>query len=72
MADSSESVRVVVRCRPFNQREKDNKSTAVCEIVENQVSIRDGKGPADALKTFAYDAAFDMNSQQVRNTRVYE
>ncbi|KAM4650077.1 kinesin-like protein KIF3B isoform 1-T1 [Amazona ochrocephala] len=65
---SSESVRVVVRCRPMNSKEK----TASYERVVNvdvklgQVSVKNPRGTAHELpKTFTFDAVYDWNSKQV-------
>ncbi|KFQ63457.1 Kinesin-like KIF3B [Pelecanus crispus] len=65
---SSESVRVVVRCRPMNSKEK----TASYEKVVNvdvklgQVSVKNPRGTSHELpKTFTFDAVYDWNSKQV-------
>ncbi|NXM09345.1 KIF3B protein, partial [Tyrannus savana] len=65
---SSESVRVVVRCRPMNSKEK----TASYEKVVNvdvklgQVSVKNPRGASHELpKTFTFDAVYDWNSKQV-------
>ncbi|NWU77753.1 KIF3B protein, partial [Onychorhynchus coronatus] len=65
---SSESVRVVVRCRPMNSKEK----TASYEKVVNvdvklgQVSVKNPRGASNELpKTFTFDAVYDWNSKQV-------
>ncbi|OPJ85008.1 kinesin-like protein KIF3B [Patagioenas fasciata] len=65
---SSESVRVVVRCRPMNSKEK----TASYEKVVNvdvklgQVSVKNLRGTSHELpKTFTFDAVYDWNSKQV-------
>uniref|UniRef100_U3JS97 Kinesin-like protein n=1 Tax=Ficedula albicollis TaxID=59894 RepID=U3JS97_FICAL len=67
-AKSSESVRVVVRCRPMNSKEK----TASYEKVVNvdvklgQVSVKNPRGSSHELpKTFTFDAVYDWNSKQV-------
>ncbi|XP_063260535.1 kinesin-like protein KIF3B [Prinia subflava] len=65
---SSESVRVVVRCRPMNSKEK----TASYEKVVNvdvklgQVSVKNPRGSSHELpKMFTFDAVYDWNSKQV-------
>ncbi|XP_005422256.1 kinesin-like protein KIF3B [Geospiza fortis] len=67
-AKSSESVRVVVRCRPMNSKEQ----TASYEKVVNvdvklgQVSVKNPRGSSHELpKTFTFDAVYDWNSKQV-------
>ncbi|XP_053309333.1 kinesin-like protein KIF3B [Spea bombifrons] len=65
---SSESVRVVVRCRPMNTKEL----AAAYEKVVNvdvklgQIAVKIHKGAAnDVPKTFTFDAVYDSNSKQV-------
>ncbi|NWZ96650.1 KIF3B protein, partial [Nesospiza acunhae] len=67
-AKNSESVRVVVRCRPMNSKEQ----TASYEKVVNvdvklgQVSVKNPRGSSHELpKTFTFDAVYDWNSKQV-------
>ena len=61
-----ESVRVVVRCRPFNRRE----ITSSDNILElngrlGQITIRNPKAPPeDFMKTFTFDAVYDGDSKQ--------
>ncbi|XP_062324638.1 kinesin-like protein KIF3B [Osmerus eperlanus] len=61
-----ESVRVVVRCRPFNRRE----ITSCDNILEmngrlGQITIRNPKAPPeDFMKTFTFDAVYDGDSKQ--------
>lgn len=59
-----ESIKVVVRCRPFNKREKDNNFKSVLKIFDNSVCIK-GRDSKEEEKTFSFDAAFDENSTQV-------
>ena len=49
------SVKVAVRVRPFNTREKDNKSTCCIEMVQNQTTIKDELGQP---RTFTFDHSF--------------
>ena len=49
------SVKVAVRVRPFNTREKDNKSTCDIEMIGNQTTIRDELGQP---RTFTFDHSF--------------
>ncbi|KXS09168.1 kinesin-domain-containing protein [Gonapodya prolifera JEL478] len=64
MAD--ECVNVCVRCRPFNDRERDNGSTCVLnfDLRTGTVAIQNPKADAD-VKTFSFDSAFDWNASQV-------
>lgn len=61
---SSESVKVMVRCRPMNSREKDLKSQICVQIVpqSNQVKLT---SPSEGVqKQFSFDKAFDLNMSQ--------
>lgn len=64
---SSESVRVVVRCRPMNGKEK---AAAYDKVVDvdvklGQVSVKNPKGTSHEMpKTFTFDAVYDWNAKQ--------
>lgn len=64
---SSESVRVVVRCRPMNGKEK---AAAYDKVVDvdvklGQVSVKNLKGTSHEMpKTFTFDAVYDWNAKQ--------
>ncbi|KAG9474652.1 hypothetical protein GDO78_004776 [Eleutherodactylus coqui] len=65
---SSESVRVVVRCRPMNSKETAAGFDRVVDVDVKlgQVSVRIQKGASNELpKTFTFDAVYDGNSKQV-------
>ena len=49
------SVKVAVRVRPFNTREKDNNSNCCIEMVQNQTTIKDELGQP---RTFTFDHSF--------------
>ena len=49
------SVKVAVRVRPFNTREKDNNSNCCIEMIENQTTIKDELGQP---RTFTFDYSF--------------
>ena len=49
------SVKVAVRVRPFNTREKDNKSVCCIEMTSNQTTIKD---ELDQPRTFTFDHSF--------------
>ena len=61
----SETVKVMVRCRPFNQREKDLKCVKCLKIDKptNQVVITN-VSKAEAPKHFTYDSVYDDDSTQ--------
>ncbi len=62
---SSESVKVVVRCRPFLESEIRKKENRSCTIDKetNQISLLRDKRQNE-LKTFRYDSVFDEYSTQ--------
>lgn len=66
----SETIKVVVRIRPMNQKEKDRGCTNIIKVDEdnNQLSISKPEEP-DAVKNFAYDSVFSDASRQ---STVYE
>ena len=53
MSAATESVRVVVRCRPFNEREKNQKEASIIDVVESTgvVSIANPKGARSLTST---------------------
>ena len=62
---STESVKVMVRCRPLNANEK-SKGSEVCVGVDRQrkeISIRNPE-EKDNVKTFTYDDVFPMECPQ--------
>ncbi|KAM4692600.1 kinesin-like protein KIF3B [Rhinophrynus dorsalis] len=65
---SSESVRVVVRCRPMNNKEIAAGFEKVVEVDVKlgQVAVKVLKGSSNELpKTFTFDAVYDCKSKQV-------
>jgi hypothetical protein len=61
MSDKSgveESVKVAVRCRPFNQREIDRKATCCVRMDGTQTIMTDPKKPDDKPKVFAFDYSY--------------
>ncbi|KAL2913031.1 hypothetical protein HK105_207486 [Polyrhizophydium stewartii] len=69
MSGRGENIMVVCRCRPFNEREKANGHTKICEIDSRNgvISLKNPKQDSD-VKTFTFDAAFDEGCLQ---TEVY-
>ncbi len=61
-----ECVMVVVRCRPFSEREKQAGHKKVVEFraTERSVSVLNPKADQD-IKTFSFDDIFDEASLQV-------
>uniref|UniRef100_A0A8C5PVY2 Kinesin-like protein n=1 Tax=Leptobrachium leishanense TaxID=445787 RepID=A0A8C5PVY2_9ANUR len=65
---SSESVRVVVRCRPMNSKELSAGFERVVDVDVKlgQVWVKINKGAGHELpKSFTFDAVYDSNSKQV-------
>ncbi|CAK6977288.1 kinesin-like protein KIF3C [Scomber scombrus] len=65
---SSESVKVVVRCRPLNRREESHGPAGgivQMDLRLGQVIIRNPRAPpSEPQKTFTFDAVYDANSKQ--------
>ncbi|XP_040921093.1 kinesin-like protein KIF3C isoform X2 [Toxotes jaculatrix] len=65
---SSESVKVVVRCRPLNRKEESNGpagGVVQMDLRLGQVILRNPRAPAsEPQKTFTFDAVYDANSKQ--------
>lgn len=61
----SETIKVVVRIRPMNQKEKDRGCESIMKSDEdnNQLSIIKPQEP-DNIKNFAYDSVFSESSKQ--------
>ena len=53
---AEENLKVAVRVRPFNQREKDAKSTLIVTMSGNQTVIRNPK--TNEEKKYAYDFSY--------------
>ncbi|KAF6020265.1 hypothetical protein EB796_021447 [Bugula neritina] len=54
----AESVKVAVRCRPFNQREKDRGAKCIIEMNGQNTSIRNPDTPKEEPKKFAFDYSY--------------
>ncbi|XP_037305422.2 kinesin-like protein KIF3C [Pungitius pungitius] len=65
---SSESVKVVVRCRPLNRKEESHGPVGgivQMDLRLGQVILRNPRAPAsEPQKTFTFDAVYDANSKQ--------
>ncbi|EPZ33588.1 Kinesin, motor domain-containing protein [Rozella allomycis CSF55] len=63
----SESVKVAVRCRPFNEREKRQNEIKILDIDASScaVTIKNPKKQQETPKTFTYDYVYDDNSKQI-------
>lgn len=68
MAESSECVKVAVRCRPLNSKEKDMGAKNVIKIEDKLKQVLLQKdGNVDDNRNFTYDFVYgiDSNQQQV-------
>ncbi|KAJ3197387.1 Kinesin-like protein kif3b [Irineochytrium annulatum] len=65
-SNEREAVKVIVRCRPFSEKEKAAGHSCVVEINKDlaTVAILDSKGQ-DPPKTFTFDSVFDWTSKQL-------
>ncbi|XP_025017743.1 osmotic avoidance abnormal protein 3-like isoform X1 [Tetranychus urticae] len=72
---SSEAVKVIVRCRPLNQREKDLKCKVIVQInpALGQCSIINPHDPEALPKPFTFDGAYfvDSTTEQIYNEIVF-
>lgn len=61
----SEAIKVVVRIRPMNQKEKDRGCTSIITVdsENNQLSLKKPDEP-DNVKSFAFDNLFAEDSHQ--------
>ncbi|KAL3841306.1 hypothetical protein ACJMK2_019469, partial [Sinanodonta woodiana] len=64
MASTSECVKVIVRCRPMNTREKDLDCKPVIIIEESRAycAIKNPNDEKAPPKPFTFDGAYDINS----------
>jgi kinesin family protein 3/17 len=67
-SDAKECVKVVVRCRPLNQKEKTEKHGIILDVDEKNatVSIRDPDSPNEPPKVFTFDATFSSDAAQIQ------
>lgn len=63
---SDETVRVVIRCRPFNSREKTAGYGKCVQIHKDlrQIEVLKTAGDPTADKAFTFDAVYDSDSTQ--------
>ncbi|MED6253208.1 Kinesin-like protein kif3b [Ataeniobius toweri] len=64
---SSESVKVVVRCRPMNDKEKASKFNLVVsvDVKLGQIMVRNPREASELPKVFTFDSVYDCNSKQI-------
>jgi hypothetical protein len=67
MAEKKEEcIQVVVRCRPFNRKEKEEGRTSIIsmDLEVGQITIRNPEDENLQPKPFTYDAVYDENTIQ--------
>jgi hypothetical protein len=61
-----ESVKVVMRCRPFSEREKEGGYANCVDINKDTASVSiKSQNSSDPAKLFTFDSVFDGTSTQV-------
>ena len=68
LSKTMESVKVVVRCRPLNEKEVEQGHEGCVEMFPDRglIEIRNPNlGPTDPMKTFTFDAVYDCNGKQL-------
>ena len=71
----AEAVKVIVRCRPMNQREKNlGCAEIVCMTSGIQCAIVNPESPNDPPKDFTFDGAYftDSTTEQIYNDVCFE
>ncbi|XP_059148912.1 kinesin-like protein KIF28 isoform X2 [Physella acuta] len=53
-----DSVKVAVRVRPFNQREKDRQAKLIIKMQGNMTSIKNPEAPGEEPKKFSFDYSY--------------
>ncbi|XP_038053158.1 kinesin-II 95 kDa subunit-like [Patiria miniata] len=66
MSKKSESVKVVVRCRPMNSKETAEKYERVVDmdVPRGVISVRNPKSSLEPPKQFTFDSVYDWDSKQ--------
>ncbi len=60
----AEAVKVIVRCRPMNRREKDLNSTKIVKVNRKDFTIQIENPEDNKVKGFTFDSVFDDDSTQ--------
>lgn len=63
----SDNVKVVVRCRPLNQKEKmmAHKQAVTVDEIRGTITVNKLENPQEIPKTFTFDTVFGPNSKQL-------
>ncbi|KAM9752203.1 kinesin-like protein KIF3B [Menidia menidia] len=64
---SSESVKVVVRCRPMNEKERASgfERMVSVDVKLGQILVRNPREASSHPKVFTFDSVYDWNSKQI-------
>uniref|UniRef100_A0A8C3AQ01 Kinesin-like protein n=1 Tax=Cyclopterus lumpus TaxID=8103 RepID=A0A8C3AQ01_CYCLU len=65
--DVNDNVKVVVRCRPFNQKEKmmNHKQAVIVDEIRGTITVNKLETPHEPPKTFTFDTVFGPDSKQL-------
>uniref|UniRef100_A0A8C6KN79 Kinesin-like protein n=1 Tax=Nothobranchius furzeri TaxID=105023 RepID=A0A8C6KN79_NOTFU len=65
--EASDNVKVVVRCRPLNQKEKvmGSKQAVVVDEIRGTITVNKLETPHELPKTFTFDTVFGPDSKQL-------
>lgn len=63
----SDNVKVVVRCRPLNQKEKmmGHKQAVIVDEIRGTITVNKLETPQEPPKTFTFDTVFGPDSKQL-------
>uniref|UniRef100_A0A3B1JUN9 Kinesin-like protein n=1 Tax=Astyanax mexicanus TaxID=7994 RepID=A0A3B1JUN9_ASTMX len=66
-AEVSDNVKVVVRCRPLNQKEKmmGHKQSVTVDEMRGTITVNKTETPHEPPKTFTFDTVFSPDSKQL-------
>jgi hypothetical protein len=63
MGDNNQNVRVAVRCRPFNNKERNANEVSCVKITKDTVTITNPAGTAEDYN-FGFDLIYDVDCKQ--------
>uniref|UniRef100_A0A7N8XST4 Kinesin-like protein n=1 Tax=Mastacembelus armatus TaxID=205130 RepID=A0A7N8XST4_9TELE len=65
--EASDNVKVVVRCRPLNQKEKmmGHKQAVIVDEIRGTITVNKLETPQEPPKTFTFDTVFGPDSKQL-------
>uniref|UniRef100_A0AAQ4PC45 Kinesin-like protein n=1 Tax=Gasterosteus aculeatus aculeatus TaxID=481459 RepID=A0AAQ4PC45_GASAC len=65
--EGNDNVKVVVRCRPFNQKEKmmSHKQAVIVDEIRGTITVNKLESPHEPPKSFTFDTVFGPDSKQL-------